>query len=192
MGMRKTLKLRYCEQLSLGNGGTGVQDYVYSANGLYDPNITGTGHQPYGFDQIMPFYNHYTVIGSVCKVYCANNQDIPIGVGVALRDDATTFNDIETSVILEQPGVNFMHYGVRNGQPAKALIKTFSARKFFGRPPLLDSIYRGTASANPNEQAYFHVMIMPNIPGDTITGQVLIVCIEYIAIFHEPNEIPAS
>jgi len=35
--------------------------YVFSTNGLYDPNITGTGHQPAGFDQIMLYYNHYYV-----------------------------------------------------------------------------------------------------------------------------------
>ena len=36
-------------------------------NGLYDPLITGTGHQPRGFDQVCPvLYASYNVTG--CKV----------------------------------------------------------------------------------------------------------------------------
>lgn len=33
----------------------------YNLNSLYDPNYTGSGHQPYGFDQIMATYNKYRV-----------------------------------------------------------------------------------------------------------------------------------
>ena len=33
-------------------------------NSLFDPDFTGTGHQPYYFDQFATIYQRYTVIGS--------------------------------------------------------------------------------------------------------------------------------
>ena len=33
-------------------------------NSLFDPDQTGTGHQPYYFDQFAALYNRYTVLGS--------------------------------------------------------------------------------------------------------------------------------
>lgn len=43
----------------------GVNDaYVFSGNSLFDPNVTGTGSQPLGFDQWTAIYNRYIVYGS--------------------------------------------------------------------------------------------------------------------------------
>lgn len=43
---------RYVEGfIDLNPGALGSNaPYTFSANGLYDPNITGSGHQPIGFD----------------------------------------------------------------------------------------------------------------------------------------------
>jgi len=34
---------------------------AFSLNSLYDPDITGVGHQPYGFDQMAALYSNYIV-----------------------------------------------------------------------------------------------------------------------------------
>lgn len=36
--------MKYVENFTMAVPNTGVQLYVFSANGIYDPNITGTGH----------------------------------------------------------------------------------------------------------------------------------------------------
>jgi hypothetical protein len=61
--------LRYGEQVTLNPGSGSNASYVFAMNGLYDPNITGTGHQPYGFDEYCAAagagpYNRYTVVKS--------------------------------------------------------------------------------------------------------------------------------
>jgi len=56
---KTTRALRYSDYFQLTTTSGAVSTYVFAANGLYDPNITGTGHQPMGFDQLLQFYNHY-------------------------------------------------------------------------------------------------------------------------------------
>ncbi len=41
-------------------GGNGAEQR-YLLNSLYDPDYTGTGHQPYSFDQVMANYTKYRV-----------------------------------------------------------------------------------------------------------------------------------
>lgn len=66
-------KLTYAEayvstQSSVG-GITG-NPLEYSLNSLFDPNISGGGHQPYGFDQLTPMYSAYRVIGCSIQITC--------------------------------------------------------------------------------------------------------------------------
>ena len=66
-------RLKYAETINvpIGVGGTG--NYLYSCNGMYDPNITGTGHQPMYFDQFTAMYDHYTVLKSMMKATVVAN-----------------------------------------------------------------------------------------------------------------------
>lgn len=63
--MRKTLK--YCEIITMTSqtGLLGTQQ-AYLMNSIYDPNSTGTGHQPYGHDTLATIYNKYRVLN--CRV----------------------------------------------------------------------------------------------------------------------------
>jgi hypothetical protein len=56
-------QLRYCEnfQLSVGTAGICGTEVTLALNSLYDPNLSGTGHQPYGFDQMAALYTKYRV-----------------------------------------------------------------------------------------------------------------------------------
>lgn len=61
------VKLRYVEQTTF-TGTAGVQAYVtVMANSCFDPNSTGTGHQPYFFDQWKSLYLRYRVLGASIK-----------------------------------------------------------------------------------------------------------------------------
>lgn len=58
-------KHRYVTSIVLTSvvGGVCSTSHDFRLNGLYDPDITLTGHQPYGFDQISTAYNRYCVYG---------------------------------------------------------------------------------------------------------------------------------
>lgn len=46
--------------------------YYYALNDCFDPNFTGSGHQPRGFDQIAVLYKKYRVYSARVQVYLMN------------------------------------------------------------------------------------------------------------------------
>lgn len=83
---------RYCANQSVQSSTGVMANYVFSCNGMYDPDITGTGGQPLYFDQMTAIYNHYTVIGSkvTIKVLNASPSTGIIGCGILINDDTAT------------------------------------------------------------------------------------------------------
>lgn len=70
--MTKTYKLRYTENHILSAGISGIigTTQTYSINDIYDTDLTGAGHQPYGHDTLATIYNRYKVIGCWVKLIC--------------------------------------------------------------------------------------------------------------------------
>lgn len=58
-----TAKLRYTQTQALfvATGGLFGAEQVFRLNSLVDPDLTGAGHQPYGFDSLAFLYNRYKV-----------------------------------------------------------------------------------------------------------------------------------
>lgn len=61
---RWTCKMHYTDRYTLSTDATlstlGTQ-HKWNLNSLYDPDQTGVGHQPYGFDQLSGLYQRYKV-----------------------------------------------------------------------------------------------------------------------------------
>jgi hypothetical protein len=84
--------LRYVDNFTLNPGIDIPTTYTVSCNNLYDPNVTGTGHQPMGFDQLMPLYDHYVGIATKLTVTYTSIDATYIGnaiVGVSIKDSPT-------------------------------------------------------------------------------------------------------
>lgn len=194
LGLTMKSKLIYAERgftLNPGAAGT-VSTHVFSAIGLFDPDITGIGHQPTGFDQIMTFYDHYTVIASKIYVRYQNNDSTNHQFcGIFLKDTAVTETDYR--VIVENGLGTYTHLAANfSDQGVAELQYGCSTAKFMGRPNLLsEDDLRGSATSNPVDQAYFHVWAAPTTSVDSLTV-VCSVRIEYVAVFTEPRTAPIS
>jgi len=64
--VRRTLRYAQSNVIDVANFGTSQQ--VFRANSLFDPDYTGAGHQPNGFDQLIAAYNHFTVLRARLRV----------------------------------------------------------------------------------------------------------------------------
>jgi len=193
LGFPKMLKMthKYCEQIQLTSTAGVIQNYFFRANGMYDPNQTGTGHQPYLFDQVGSLYNHYCVIGSKATVTFANigTADAAFQCGVYINDDnsnsysALTFaNEVQTGKMRQVCAVN---------QTPVTIVQKWSAKKYFGRNPIDDPELQGTPGSDPTELSYYNLMLQANTASNSVTCSVTVI-IEYIAVWKEVREVSTS
>lgn len=91
--------LPYTEVLNRNPGGVS-DDYQFNLNSLFDPNRTGTGHQPLGFDQYTAFYNRYRVMALRYDITVSNNSTSALFFAVAPTNSTTSLDLLN---VTEQP-----------------------------------------------------------------------------------------
>lgn len=184
----------YNDSPAIAATGTASNAHVFTANGMYDPNITGTGHQPMGFDQLMQLYEHYTVTNAKITVSFVNTTSGESGyVGIAIFPDATV--ETSPSKLVENGMIKRAYLAKASGDSKSQQTLTMSTRiaRVNGRPESIvgDDLFRGDVSTNPTEQSYFHVFIYNIDTVNTITARADVL-IEYDAVFTEPKKLSQS
>lgn len=71
-------RLRYGEvvKFNAAAGTTSFSVQAYALDNIYDPNITGVGHQPRGYDQYSTYYNKYVVLGTRWRIKYMYNSSM--------------------------------------------------------------------------------------------------------------------
>lgn len=192
-------RLTYAEVALSVVGTTGLAgNYFFAANGMFDPNVTGTGHQPMGFDQMMLMYNHYTVLSSKITVVANNNSaaNTYADVAVYLSPDTTSITDpsrlMENGYLVWKP---LYPVGVQGAIVTLNLdcnVASYFARDKNKRELLEDTELYGTAAANPTDIVYFVVCAFDGVGGVNTSTVLFRVEIEYEAIFWEPRKLTQS
>jgi len=181
------MKLRYCDYYQL-IGATGlIALRRYGANCLYDPDVTGGGHQPYGFDQMMTYYGKSRVVKSRVDIQVAPTA-VSVIAGVNL---ANTLISSTISTISGRMEYGRGTYGI--------------ASPLYAAPSHFESTYQqgvvfkdadpadmwNTVGANPSQIAYYETWIAASDGASSATVDV-VVSLEYDVEFKEPNVIVTS
>lgn len=153
---KQKVTMRYADTYTLNPGASGAPGtHVFSCNGLFDPDITGVGHQPRGFDQMMALYDHYHV--NAATIECWFNHDDVSGTVYAINIRDTPSAPISRTSILENA------YGTMTAssrQLGRTYLRfTVDPAKYLGQKKFEDKI-TGSISANPLDQCYFQVTAM--------------------------------
>lgn len=69
------VKLKYAETLEFNIAAGFANTQTYRMNSIFDPNFTGTGHQPYGRDQLVTLFNRYRVFKFSWHISVAPSND---------------------------------------------------------------------------------------------------------------------
>lgn len=173
----------YEENINITSTGGAMTVTRFALNGMYDPNISGTGHQPLNFDQMTALYNHYTVIGAKATVSVINQTSGgTAGVfGITVNDDiSVAFTDI--SGLGEQGAGKTRLLAAAMNQP-ETMTQTWSAKQTFGGDIMANNSLSGTVSANPSELSYLDVVYQAL--GGATTAVSVKVHIEFIAMWTE-------
>lgn len=78
-------RLPYVFDLVLASNGALGVTHAFGINSARDPDVTGTGHQPYQFDQLEPMYGRYIVYGVKYSITFNNPNADGLYVGLAVR-----------------------------------------------------------------------------------------------------------
>lgn len=144
-------EMTYCEYGVSLNGGAGTAaSYIFTANGLNDPNISAVGHQPMGFDQLMELYNQYTVLGGIIKV-TFDNTDAALAqlIGITFKDTSTITADPRQYI--EWGNTTWTTVApLSGGSSSKTLTHKFDVAKFAGQEIADEQNFTGTKLSNPD------------------------------------------
>lgn len=196
--------LVYHDYVTLDPGVGSYTQNKYRANSCYDPDLTGGGHQPMGFDQWMAMYKKFCVIGARISVTpttpnSASNQ-IPGYLCILLSSDGNAGSAIASATGFWETQhriSGIVNYGEGGGlawnyPPGNTATGNFSAKKFFGVKSLIgNQLYAGDAGANPSTGAYFEVTAFHNT-GNNPAACTFEVHIEYEVVFTEPYPLGGS
>lgn len=177
-----TAVMRYSQTITLTPTAGSVSTRLFRANGIYDPDATGTGHQPYGHDIYAQIYNHYNVRSATITVTpTASSNGI---IGCAITDDATVSTDYDA--VREQKGTRLLSLagGSASGQ---------KLTNYYNRAQIFPANYqRATVAAfqtDPGELTFFQLFVEG--PSSTIAsaGITLMVNIEYVVDMFELKDL---
>lgn len=158
---------------------------VFRLNGIYDPNLTGTGHQPMGHDQWNNFYNEYQVYGSAINVRAINSltgNDSEVVLYPSSNSTALGVGDAK-----EQPYSKCRLLGnSHSGKNIISLKKYMSVSKYIGRDtkPLA---YSSPFGSDPTETIFWVITgrSLDSVSANNITLQVTI--IYYVKLFNKKS-----
>lgn len=181
------VKLPYSMMRTFGDP-LGAETQIFNLNSIYDPDRSGVGHQPLGYDQWAAFYNRYRVIGVKVTVQAANYQSqcgatcAIIGTnsaGLVLASDAIHEQQHMTRMVLSNSA---------GGKNSGTLSKYFSLSRITG---VSDMTYRSSDQyaaqfgANPTETICGHIywenLLAPG--GQSSAGVARINVIYYVELF---------
>ncbi len=179
----------YAEKITMNAPAGASASYRFSCNGMYDPNRSGVGHQPMGFDQFVGvLYDHFTVIAAKITVTAmSQTTTVPQAnqiMSIQIRDTSTATTPIERAI--EQGRAVYGHIGSSSGSAAVLkLTHKVAPHKFLGRShPLSDPDLKGNNTADPAEECFFEINVASQ-DGDDPEDLDLLVVIEYTAILTE-------
>lgn len=191
----KQCQLAYSQSFSMGNGTLPIFYHTFRLNSVYDPDHTGVGGQPNGFDTWNTIYNRYAVIGASYTVRFSHrlpaNTDTLIGV-VTVNPTATDLQIDNLVDARERPSVKTVTIQpTSHGNNNNTAVITGRIRVSDWLLPTSGSFGEQmcvSTSTNPSNVVALHVGIM-DLEGGTPDLAVVWaeVRITYDVIFMEPT-----
>lgn len=176
-------KLKYCDYYELTSTTGALAYQQIRANSIFDPDLTGVGHQPMYRDKYAEIYDHYVVIGS--KITATFNHTTSTGsVIVGIHCDDDNVNTAGLSTIMEQNNTVWNLLGNNgSGQDVSTMTATFEPLQAFGIDAKNDGSSSTAIGSNPNEEHLFQLFAANTVAG---TSKITVaITVEYTVKFSE-------
>jgi len=163
---RETLvtTLRYSDNINLAypGGVGGIVGNIFRMNSAFDPDFTGTGHQPLYFDQFAAVYGQYTVLSAKLTVtFASTSHDTdavpkgPYAIGIT-GNNSGTFASTTSGLQEAEKSVYTLLARDDAGPAIKTLTLDYVPQRDIGLPPTDDTI-GASISSNPLKPFWAYV-----------------------------------
>lgn len=182
--------LEYSDVVEIKSNTSPHAGYVFRGNSVYDPDYTGTGHQPRYFDQFMEVYGRYLVLSA--KLTCQNVGTSGFMI-TAPTTDPLAFGP-STLEYVELPRSAFVASGNAATIPSPKTVSLYDTQGVLGltRAQLEDLNYSGTATTNPNQTWYINIgFVCSGLTTTSFTTTVLVHISYKVLFFDRSNSTPS-
>jgi hypothetical protein len=166
---------------------------VWSGNSCFDPDVTGTGSQPYNFDDWAVQYNRYRVYACTIKCTVETNTSASITKDWQM---AVCPSNASTSIVpadmISGPGGRMVNINggsaaaFGNFQKVECSAKTADV---LGQNPEHADRLQAQISTSPSDRWYWHVVLFATDASDTTFAGTLTTELFYDVEFYDRNSL---
>lgn len=188
---RYITKMKYCEAVNIAS--TGPQVYRWNLNSVFDPNRSGTGHQPYGHDSLTPIYNRYRVISCSYVISGVDTAGRYIQIAALPANEEATISSLTVSEIRENPRARYITQAPNAS--LKMLKGYVSLPSLMGRNKaqyMADDRFQATAGSSPSEAAVLNVFAQDLADGLNTINTTLNLTLTYTVEWFDVKQLGQS
>lgn len=184
------VKMSYAEMFKLATTTGAYNEYIYRLNSIFDPDFTGVGHQPYGFDTYSTIYSKYRVLK--VKWHITGQMDTTVYSTLTVLPNNSLTSVGSSSLAMETPRSKYKQLVGPGGTPVE-IRGTLDLASFNGRSKAqysADDLFEATMTTNPNEVMGLHIGLS-NLSGvtGTFSGNIVL---EYTVELFDPLQLAQS
>lgn len=170
---RMFVKLKYATTMTLTSSTGSKAAHWFRVNSFYDPDYTGAGHQPVGYDNWNAIYGQSRVHAFKIKVSCVGvTAAIPGVLSITTNQNATATSDITDDI--EQNRAKYVCVGGYEGQNSAVLEHYQTISSIAGMKLGQNSKYIADATNVPSESVFAAVKWQAMNLGSTTACNLII------------------
>ncbi len=188
----KLVLLKYTDAQIFNPASLNAVGQTWRANSVFDPNLTGVGGQPPGFDQWAAFYSRYVVLGATirCEVIPSADGNLASNINMMVLQSKKVAGFIPYSEMIQAKSHPNTTVKIISSHPAAGpnngtivLRQAFNSKRDFGHRWQSDN--EAPTSTNPTEGWHFNLTI-GNPFSNTDPGSVTVLTtITYVVKFND-------
>lgn len=178
------VKLKYCDKYNFSPNAGSITSQQFMLNSVYDPDYTGTGHQPMYYDNYAALYQKYRVHAYKIKISCIGiTTGVPTVVTWKTNDSAT----VPSTSFSEMVEANRSKYCILSGFEGqnRGFIRQYQKiANIMGLKKLgQERDYTASVGSNPSEAVYGTILVQPMNAASTCQVQVIVELTQYVEFY---------
>lgn len=181
---RLFVKLKYASDQIGTTVSTSYGVHQFALNGCHDPDLTGGGHQPMGWDQLKALYNDYRVHACGVKV---EGMMLTSGTSGIVAVGAKLGGGLPTSLAALMEDTSYSHRIVNSERPF-VIKRYFDVAKVAGKSKTAirgEADFSAGVGANPTTGLGYISVAWQNVDSTTSTGFNIRVTLTYYLEFND-------